>query len=181
MVLNKLVLFILIFSIHFTYSQKVNWVSFEQAVELQKTNPKNIMMDVYTEWCGPCKMMDKNTFANRDVLNYINENFYAVKFNGEGNEKINFFDQEFTNPEFIDRRKGRNSTHQLTKFLQVDVYPTIIFFSEEGDPIIPVKGYLNPREIELYLKLIKKGDYFAFRSEDDFEKYKKYFRPKFRN
>ena len=57
----------------------------------------------------------------------------------------------------------------------------IIFFSEEGDPIIPVKGYLNPREIELYLKLIKKGDYFAFRSEDDFEKYKKYFRPKFRN
>ena len=60
MVLNKLTLFILIFSIHFTYSQKVNWVSFEQAVELQKTNPKNIMMDVYTEWCGPCKMMDKN-------------------------------------------------------------------------------------------------------------------------
>ena len=47
MVLNKLVLFILIFSIHFTYSQKVNWFSFEQAVELQKTNPKNIMMDVY--------------------------------------------------------------------------------------------------------------------------------------
>ena len=58
-------------------------------------------MDVYTEWCGPCKMMDKNTFANRDVLNYINENFYAVKFNGEGNEKINFFDQEFTNPNLL--------------------------------------------------------------------------------
>ena len=57
MVLNKLTLFILIFSIHFTYSQKVNWVSFEQAVELQKTNPKNIMMDVYTEWCGPCRMI----------------------------------------------------------------------------------------------------------------------------
>ena len=48
MVLNKLTLFILIFSIQFTYSQKVNWISFEQAVELQKTNPKNIMMDVYT-------------------------------------------------------------------------------------------------------------------------------------
>ena len=177
----KYIIYLLLFSSTFSFAQSINWLSFNEALEAQKINPKKIIMDVYTEWCGPCKMMDKNTFANRDVLNYINENFYAVKFNGEGNEKINFFDQEFTNPEFIDRRKGRNSTHQLTKFLQVDVYPTIIFFSEEGDPIIPVKGYLNPREIELYLKLIKKGDYFAFRSEDDFEKYKKYFRPKFRN
>ncbi len=177
----KYIIYLLLFSSTFSYAQSINWLSLNEALEAQKIKPKKIIMDVYTEWCGPCKMMDKNTFANRDVLNYINENFYAVKFNGEGNEKINFFDQEFTNPEFIDRRKGRNSTHQLTKFLQVDVYPTIIFFSEEGDPIIPVKGYLNPREIELYLKLIKKGDYFAFRSEDDFEKYKKYFRPKFRN
>ena len=77
MVLNKLTLFILIFSIHFTYSQKVNWVSFEQAVELQKTNPKNIMMDVYTEWCGPCKMMDKNTFENPLIAKFLNDNFYA--------------------------------------------------------------------------------------------------------
>ena len=166
----KYIIYLLLFSSTFSYAQSISWLSFNEALEAQKIKPKKIIMDVYTEWCGPCKMMDKNTFGNRDVLNYINENFYAVKFNGEGNEKINFFDQEFTNPEFIDRRKGRNSTHQLTKFLQVDVYPTIIFFSEEGDPIIPVKGYLNPREIELYLKLIKKGHNFAFRSEDEFEK-----------
>ena len=77
MVLNKLTLFILIFSIQFSYSQKVNWVSFEEAVELQKTNPKNIMMDVYTEWCGPCKMMDKNTFENPLIAKFLNDNFYA--------------------------------------------------------------------------------------------------------
>ena len=90
MVLNKLTLFILIFSIHFTYSQKVNWVSFEQAVKLQKTNPKNIMMDVYTEWCGPCKMMDKNTFENPLIAKFLNDNFYAVKFNAEGTEKVSY-------------------------------------------------------------------------------------------
>ena len=90
MVLNKLTLFILIFSIQFTYSQKVNWVSFEQAVELQKTNPKNIMMDVYTKWCGPCKMMDKNTFDNPLIAKFLNDNFYAVKFNAEGTEKVSY-------------------------------------------------------------------------------------------
>ena len=40
-------------------AQEINWVTFEEALELQKKNPKKIMMDVYTNWCGPCKMLDK--------------------------------------------------------------------------------------------------------------------------
>ena len=53
-------------------------------------NPKKIFIDAYTVWCAPCKMLDKNTFANKDVANYINKNYYAVKFNAEGNETIKF-------------------------------------------------------------------------------------------
>ena len=41
-------------------------------------------MDMYTVWCGPCKMLDKNTFHNKDVADYINKYYYAVKFNAEG-------------------------------------------------------------------------------------------------
>ena len=41
---------------------KINWITIEEAIELQKTAPKKIIMDVYTNWCGPCKMLDKNTF-----------------------------------------------------------------------------------------------------------------------
>ena len=44
-------------------------------------------MDIYTDWCGPCKLMDKNTFQNPDVAQYLNNNFYAVKFNAEGPNK----------------------------------------------------------------------------------------------
>ena len=51
----------------FSYSQKVNWITIEKAQELQKKVPKNIIMDVYTNWCGPCKLMDKYTFQNPDV------------------------------------------------------------------------------------------------------------------
>ena len=69
-------------------AQQINWVSLEEAVELQKKTPKKIMMDVYTNWCGPCKMLDKNTFQNKDVADYINKNYYAVKFNAEGNDEI---------------------------------------------------------------------------------------------
>mgnify|MGYP000536572778 FL=1 len=69
-------------------AQEINWVSLEEAVELQKKNPKKIIMDVYTSWCGPCKMLDRNTFQNKDVAAYINKNYYAVKFNAEGQEEI---------------------------------------------------------------------------------------------
>ena len=74
-------LLVIIFFFEFSNAQDVNWMTIEKAQELQKTNPKNIIMDVYTDWCGPCKLMDKNTFQNEDVANYLNENYYAVKFN----------------------------------------------------------------------------------------------------
>ena len=39
---------------------KINWMTMNEALEAQKETPKNIIMDAYTDWCGPCKMIDKN-------------------------------------------------------------------------------------------------------------------------
>ncbi|MEM1002907.1 MAG: DUF255 domain-containing protein, partial [Bacteroidota bacterium] len=78
--------------------QEIKWVTIEKALELQKQVPKKIIMDMYTKWCGPCKMLDRNTFKNPDVIEYINANYYAVKFNAEGNDEIVFKDKTFTNP-----------------------------------------------------------------------------------
>ena len=162
--------------------QNINWMSLEEALIAQKTNPKKIFMDVYTVWCGPCKLMDKKTFSNPDLVEYVNEFYYAVKFNAEGNEKITFFGNNFQNPNYDDTRKNRrNSTHQFTQFLGVKGYPTSVFLSEEGDLITPVVGYLNTHQMELYLKMIKQGDYQVFSTAKDFENYKKHFRHKFRN
>lgn len=72
-------------------AQQIQWMTLAQAMEAQKQVPKKIFMDVYTDWCGPCKLLDKNTFQNPDVSNYISEHFYAVKFNAEGQEEIKFF------------------------------------------------------------------------------------------
>ncbi len=161
-------------------SQKINWMTFTEAIEAQKKTPKKILMDVYTSWCGPCKLMDKNTFQNPDVVNYVNQYYYAVKFNGEGNETINFFDQIFNNPNYDSNRAGRNATHQLTQFLGISGYPTVVFFSENADPIMPLIGYQKPQQLELFLKMIKQGDYQVFRKPEDFQNYKRNFIPKFR-
>ena len=58
-------------------SQQINWISFNELEKVQKNNPKNVLIDIYTNWCGPCKLMDKNTFGNADIIRIINENYYT--------------------------------------------------------------------------------------------------------
>ena len=54
-------------------AQEITWMSMDQALFAQQQTPKKIFMDVYTTWCGPCKLLDKNTFSNPDVIAYIND------------------------------------------------------------------------------------------------------------
>ena len=162
-------------------AQEIKWLSLEQALKAQKVVPKKIFMDVFTKWCGPCKILDNRTFKNPDVARYISEHYYAVKFNGEGQEKINFLGNNFANPNYNSARANRrNSTHQFTQFLGISAYPTMVFISEQGDLIMPLQGYQTPQQLELFLKMIKQGDYQVFSNSEDFQKYRKNFIPKFR-
>lgn len=164
------------------FAQQINWLSFEEALELQKKNPKKIMMDVYTNWCGPCKMLDKNTFQNPDVANYVNANYYAVKFDGEGNENIKYKGNSYMNkgfkPEMVNRR---NSVHDLTRALQVNAYPTIVFFDEKGEVIFPLRGYQQPQQLELYLKMFLKDTHKTMKTQEDFNTYYSKFKPEFKS
>jgi|TARA_B100001142_G_scaffold302966_1_gene329906 thioredoxin-related protein len=157
-------------------AQEINWISLEEAVKLQKENPKNIIMDVYTNWCGPCKLLDKNTFQNNDVSQFINKNYYAVKFNAEGNDVVFFDDKEFTNPNYKpELANRRNSSHQLSRYFGVSAYPTIVFLDTESNIITNVRGYKTPPQLELYLKLFKDDKYKDIKSQDDFNEYYKTF------
>ena len=111
------------------YAQdEIRWMSMNEALEAQKKVPKKIIMDVYTSWCGPCKLLDKNTFGNKDVIKFVNNNYYPVKFNAEGTESITYQDFTYTNPNYQEGRKGRNSQHLLANALKISGYPTIVFF-----------------------------------------------------
>jgi len=182
--MKKLLLFIVI--IGFTFSGmaqevKINWMSFEEAVAAQAKEPKKIMMDMYTTWCGPCKMLDKNTFQHKNVVEYVNKNYYAVKFNAEGDGDIKYKDQTFSNPNFDASRKGRNGQHQLAGAFGVTAYPTIIFLDEKADLLLPVKGYHNPKQLEIFLKVFATNAYKKINSKEDFTTYQKEFKSDFKD
>ena len=136
------------------YSQQINWISINELEDVLKTSEKNIIIDIYTNWCGPCKLMEKNTFQNKYISKFINENYHAVKFNAEGNETVTFAEKVFQNPNFdVKRVNIRNATHEFARFLGVSAYPTTIFLDKDMSLITPVRGYLIPKQLEIYLEL----------------------------
>jgi len=161
-------------------SQSINWVTMDKALELQKNTPKNIMIDIYTTWCGPCKMLDKNTFTNKDLITFVNANYYAVKFNAEGNESVNYKNRLFENPNYDPAKaKRRNSAHQFSQYLGVRAYPTIVFLDNNAELIAPIPGYQTVQKIEIYLQLFKDQTYKDINSQEAFNTYYKSFKPTF--
>ena len=161
-------------------AQSINWVTMDRALELQKNAPKNIMIDVYTTWCGPCKMLDKNTFTNKDLIAFVNANYYAVKFNAEGNELVNYKNQLFKNINYDPAKaKRRNSAHQFSQYLGVRAYPTIVFLDHNAELIAPIPGYQTVQKIEIYLQLFKDQTYKDVNSQEAFNTYYQNFKPTF--
>jgi thioredoxin-related protein len=134
----------------------INWMSWEEAIEAHKITPKKIFIDVYTDWCGYCKKMDKTTFTNTDVINTINENFYAVKFNAEQKEVIKFNDAEFKFANY-----GRRGAHELAYTLLDKrlAYPSFVYLDEQLRKIMPSPGYKQVPQLMQELSYIHTDSY----------------------
>lgn len=122
--------------------EKVNWMSWEEAIEkIENGEKKKIFIDVYTDWCGWCKKMDKSTFSHPEIAKYMNKHFYAVKLDAEGKDDIVFRDHTF---KYV--AQGRRGYHELAaSLLQGKMsYPTVVFMDENANLLSPVPGYQQP-------------------------------------
>jgi len=83
--------------------------TFKEALAKAKAENKKLFMDCYTTWCGPCKMMSKDVFPQKEVGDYLNANFVSIK---------------------IDMEKGEGL--ELAKTYDVKAYPTLLFIDSDG-------------------------------------------------
>ncbi|HIF14203.1 MAG TPA: DUF255 domain-containing protein [Bacteroidetes bacterium] len=161
----------------------INWITIQELEKAMGKNKKKVFIDIYTDWCGVCKKMDKNTFQNRIIAKYINKNYHAVKLNAEYKEPIQFKDKEF---KFIAR--GRSGIHEIAEHVagkQIIGYPTISILDEKLNVLTSAAAYFTPQSIEPILKFFGENAYMDDINKDDildqkdFEMYKKHFRSSF--
>ena len=143
----KLLLPLLLSLLSLPVTAQVEWLSWEEAIERQQTEPRKLLVDVYTDWCGWCKEMDKKVFSKPDIAEHISENFYAVKLNAEQTEDITFDGHVFK----YDPTNGRRGVHALAVALLDGrmSYPSVVYLDESNKRITvspgfkPAKTYLN--------------------------------------
>ena len=126
---------------------EMTWYGMDEIEAMVSDSPKKILVDVYTQWCGPCKMMDRNTFSNAAVQKAVNEKFYPVKFDAEGAADIVFQGKTYSNPNFVPNKRGRNAPHQLSKFFAVRGYPTLVVLDENFNILHKIVGYKQPDQL----------------------------------
>jgi thioredoxin-related protein len=138
-------------------TDKIKWLDFEDAVAQNKKKPKKMFIDMYTDWCGWCKKMDASTFINPVIVEYMNENFYAVKFNAERKDTITFNGKKYYNQ----NPAGQRSSHELAMELLSGrmSYPSFILLDQDVQKITVVPGFRKAPEFEAILHYIGEDAY----------------------
>ncbi|MBR6278713.1 MAG: thioredoxin fold domain-containing protein [Bacteroidales bacterium] len=118
----------------------IKWLTFQEAEKLDSTENRPFLIDVYTDWCGWCKRMMATTFQHKQLAEYINRNFYCIRFNAETEDTIKFLGKTWTS----DGRNNRLAVHLLEGRMS---YPTIVYMDKKKN-IYPVPGYRDVKNIE---------------------------------
>ena len=134
----------------------IAWTDFGAGSAAAGTAHKKIIIDVYTDWCTWCKTMDKKTYADEEVVSYVQEHFIPVRLNAESQVVRQVHNMQMTDA-------------QLAGAFGVSGYPTTVFVNDDGTPITSMDGYIEAGEFKTVLRFIAEDKYRSM----SFEEYKK--------
>ncbi|WP_338790449.1 thioredoxin family protein [Bernardetia sp. Wsw4-3y2] len=123
-----------------TKKSKIEWLTFEEAMEKSAQDKKPVFIDVYTDWCGWCKKMDKNTFQTDEVVEYVANNYHAVKLDAESEDATSFDGQKLT------YRQLSGGVFKITG------YPSIVLINNKKEVAV-APGY---REKDNFIEMLEK-------------------------
>jgi thioredoxin-related protein len=135
-------------------ADKIHWISVDELQQVYDKDPRPIILDVYTSWCGWCKVMDAQTYNNDSVADYINQHYYAVKVDAETKTIIKWRGRNFV----------YNTQYKVNEFSLFITngkmsYPTTVLMAGIDLAVSPLSGYFKPGELEGPLKYIGDGVY----------------------
>ncbi|MEM6268943.1 MAG: trypsin-like peptidase domain-containing protein [Bacteroidota bacterium] len=132
----------------------VLWLDVEDAERLARKKEKMVVLHVYAKWAGWAKLMDKNTYASKRIIRYINENFYAVRFNAESNDTIVFNNLAYY-------RNIGSPYHTLAySLLEGNMeFPSTVFLDEEINLLLVIPGYMDADKMDVVLHYFSEKAY----------------------
>jgi uncharacterized protein YyaL (SSP411 family) len=154
-----------LFVVSISAQSVVKWYTIEEAFALTKKEPRKIMIDVYTDWCGWCKTMDSKTFNNPVIAAYLNKTYYPVKFNAEQKADVTLNGNTY---KFV--ASGSKGYNQLAyELLNGKLgYPSIVFLTEDTKMLQLLQGYYEPKSFDVILKFFG-GNAFKTTKWEDFQ------------
>lgn len=140
---------------------KIHWMNLDEVQTAMKKEPRKVLIDVYTGWCGWCKRMDATTYESPEVIKYVNENFYAVKLDAERKDSVRFVGKMYGyDPSYKVNMVAYDLLHgQLS-------YPSTVFMDQGFQLITNVPGYHNVPEWEMILKYLGQDKYKTVKWEE---------------
>ena len=134
--------------------EQLKWTPLTQLSAKQALEPRPVIVDVFTDWCGWCKVMDKKTYGNASVAAYLNRKYYVVKFNAESREPVIWNGKTY-------RYSQRDGAHELAVHLTKGQlsYPTTVFLPAKNADPHSVAGYLAVKDFEVLATYFGEGKF----------------------
>lgn len=130
----------------FKKSDELKWMTFDEGYKLAQKKGKIMLIDIYTDWCGWCKRMDRDTYAKSEIISLLNEDYVAIKFNPEISGVTYTFDGKKYSGEELARVISQN---------QLSGYPTTVFYYPKSKKTNVVGGYFDANRFKGVLEGIK--------------------------
>ena len=154
--MSKISIIVVVFTMSLGFAQKkeLTWLSFEELEQALIVQPKKVMIHFYADWCVYCKKMDEAVFTKPEIMQELEGNYYAVRFNVETKDTISFGGKYFTNKNI---GKKRMAFHQIPELLAGRINRTIelpatVILDKKFNVEQRFYRYIPPKEMLAILK-----------------------------
>ena len=127
------------------------WHDISELEALQNSNPKKVIVDVYTDWCKWCKVMDEKTFSDPNFIKHVSSEYHMVKLDAELAVDLRFKEKTYS---FI--KQGRRGYHELARELSQGQlsYPSFVLLDNDLNVLDVTRGF---KDTPTFIRFLEKA------------------------
>ncbi len=121
-----------------------DWRGWNDGLDRARSSGKPVIVNVYTDWCGWCRRMERDVYGKAEISRYLRERFVTIRLNAEASDAASY--------------EGRRTDSQgIAQRFRVSGYPTTVFLRSTGEHLANVPGYVPADRFLLLLRYVAEG------------------------